>query len=80
MKTYYFGAVAASGKHISQSFYSVEASHYDAAERAVILETEWIWGASSHSFQLFELPPFLFNRLKRRYQVDGIVVVSKVVA
>lgn len=80
MKTYYFGVIATSYGHVSQSFYAVAASHYDSAERSVCIETEWLWSDPRNSFQMFQLSKFLFDRLKAKSQVDGIVVGQKVAA
>ncbi len=77
MKVYYFGVCATIGKHVSQSFYAVEATCYDSAERAVCLATEWIWIDPTNTIQMFGLSAFLYEKLKAKAQIDGIVLSRK---
>lgn len=79
MKTYYFGVIATIGSCVVQGFYAVEATQFDAAQREVAIETEWIWSKAKDS-SMFELSAFLFEKLKASQQVDGIVLGKQVPA
>lgn len=80
MKTYYFGVCATIGKYVSQSFYAVDAPCYDSAERAVCLASDWIWIDPRNTIQVFSLTKFLYEKLKAKTQVDGVVISRKAVS
>ena len=74
MKTYYFCAVATSDTRMVRSFYTVYATHFDAAFFDVLRQTEWLWSQSDYSFNLLEFCVFGFARQKARSSVDAIVL------
>jgi len=74
MKTYYFGVIAISDTRIVKSAYAVHATHFDAAMRQVLRQTEWLWDNRDYSYQMLEFDVFGFSRLKASLQVEPIVL------
>ena len=74
MKTYYFCAVSTSDTRMVRSFYTAYATHFDAAVRDVLRQTEWLWSQQDYSFELLEFCVFGFARQMLMSQVTAIVL------
>ena len=74
MTTYYLSVIATSDNRIVRSTYAVDATHFDAAMRQVLRQTEWLWSHPDYSYQMLEFDVFGFLRLKLRLHVEPIVL------